>query len=92
MTNIIIYCSIIMLVYITIIYIYNRYTINKRYKMQKKVYDEFQSKITVDSDVIFCAGICGHIIKVSEKWAIVRIEDGTQMKILRSAITEVLTK
>ncbi len=59
---------------------------------KQKSHEKLISEVSIDSEVLTGGGILGRVTGVSDLYAIVQIAEGTEIKILKSSISQIVPK
>ena len=59
---------------------------------KQKAHEKLISEVTIDSEVLTGGGILGRVTGASDLYAIVQIAEGTEIKILKTSISQIVPK
>lgn len=82
--------SLVLLIYITIIFLYSSWKKHKIYKESIASLSKIQNSLDINSIVIFSGGIKGKVVKFDDIWVTVEVGNQIQLKILKSSIVDIL--
>ena len=59
---------------------------------KQKAHEKLISEVSIDSEVLTGGGILGRVTGASDLYAIVQIAEGTEIKILKTSISQIVPK